>query len=309
MIVLPPLNDVPATAEYYHTVDIFLPSPGLNTIPGACCFGLCETKLPVFANLDSPDDSDENDLSSVIIEVSSTSTVELTLKDLKTGNDILITDSTYGIYYPKGSFTTRPNVFGFILLWSRVADNLGFGEYQLELVVKGSSDNITYQESSPCYVLHPYSCQNANGTIRFSSLQKGYIDDGFDFRNLTAGFTINWPQQIRLYGYVDRNPITVTDYITDTENQDRSVQVRNYHEWSCTMRNVNGMSYDFLIDEFLLSHPITMNSDNVYDSRVFRNVQLSFDNVEKEQKQGPMQKEEFFKINFNDYKKGKIKRY
>jgi hypothetical protein len=149
--------------------------------------------LPVLASL-SVTNSEFNDFSSYIYKLGGSETITATLTE-QDGTVHTIIDNTYGDFYTTG--TLKASVWGFKLSWNKVANALGFGKYTFKVVI----DNVAAVRNAfvdeRCYKLIPFSCDNADGTVRLTTFKNGYIEDGFDYRDLSIG---DWVDQIRLFG-------------------------------------------------------------------------------------------------------------
>jgi hypothetical protein len=306
-IKLTPSSSSLSALDYYHTKEQFPVVESFALGSDACCFGLCEMPLPVFADLDNETISRNNDFTKFIFKVPSGSAVTCVLSNLNTGVDYNITDTTYGAFADLGDIATEPLVWSFVLNWYKVANLITFGDYKINVTITNGAGSEIFNENSPCYYLRPFSCENAQGTIRFEVLQNGYIQDGFDYRNMTGLAGFFKPQQIRVYGSIDRSPITTTDYLSNSERENLQVQTAIHHEYTADIYHFGGKTYDLFFKKLLLQNPITVNSYDGFDSDVLKNRKLSYLNADKAPKVNS--KQERVTITLEDNSKATVKRY
>jgi len=308
MITLTPMVSNLATAEYLHTTKQFNIDRTFTLNADACCFGYCEVPLPVFADLNNETDSRVNDFTKFILEVPTGSTVVCTLTDLNTDVDYVISDTTYGLFVDVGDIAARPLVWCFIVNWFKVADLISFGDFKFNITIYDGTSAETFNKDTPCFYLQPYSCENAQGTIRIDTVQDGYVQDGFDYRSLTGLYNLLKPQQLRVYGSIDKRPITVTDYIANASSEDSHVQTGIYHEYDMNLHMISGSTYDNLVKGILLEGLLTINSYNAFDSSPIESLKCTYLEVTKEPKD-PKTKQERITVKLQDYKKANRKRY
>ena len=234
MIRISPTISTLNTREYFSTKETKKASKGLVISSGGCCYG-CSIDLPAFANPTNPTDPLTNDRVDFIIDRPKNTTLTATLIKLNpegTESDYIINNQTYGDYYPTG--TIKANFWGFILDWYKVYNTLGFGRYKFNITIVDSAANEIYNETSACYRLMPFTCDNAHRTIKIKTRQFGYFEGGIDYTgiNLTIMPTPTtyrnisyWPQEIRLYGRFHRDGTNLTtDYIVSKDRGQEQVQ-------------------------------------------------------------------------------------
>lgn len=296
-----------AALDYYHTKKQFAVSESFVIGSDSCCFGNCEMPLPVFADLDNETISRNNDFSKFIFKVPAGSVVTCTLTNLNTNTNTVITDTTYGAFADVGDIATEPLVWAFVLNWFKVANLITFGDYKINVTIVNSSATTILNEDSPCYYLRPYTCENAQGTLRFDVVQNGYIQNGFDYRNITGLAGFFKPQQVRVYGSIDRSPITTTDYLSNSNRENLQVQTEIHHEYTADIYHFGGKTYDLFFKNLLLENPITVNSYDGLDSDTLENRKLSYLNADKASKVDS--KQEHVTITLEDNSKATVKRH
>lgn len=310
-VKLTPSTAIAAPLEQLHTKSTIPSVKGLVLSTSLCCFCKHDICLPALADL-SDDNLFKNDFYSFIISTSASSTVTGTL--IKINHDgsetpYIITNDDYGTFYPLG--TLRADVWGFKLEWRKVATLLKFGRFKFNLKVETPFLRSIFDEDTPCFELQPWSCEAEHGTVRLETTQKGYIQDGFDFRGLqvppsTSDFF--WKQQIRTYGLLSRKTITETDSIPDTQFRERQIQTRTSRTWDLRLDWMRGVTTDFLTRELLLSNPILVSDFNQFNVDKYRNIELKYLETGDPEKQ-PNDHHEFYTVKFEDYKKATIKRH
>jgi len=313
-IKLTPSVSTPAVIEYLHTKDQVQSVNGLILSTSLCCYCKCDVCLPALADL-SDSDVYKNDFYPFILSSPLGTTVTGTLIKIDPNGvetNIVIVDNTYGTFYDSGYFD-RAEVWGFVLDWRKVATVSGFGRYRFNITIKNSSSTVIYNEDSPCFELQPWSCETEHSTVRLETTQQGYIHGGFDFRGLTPSGSgqsrpLLWRQQIRLYGELSRKFTTETDSIANNKYESRQIQTRIYKNWSLRLDWVPGKVTKFLTEEMLLSNPIKVSGFNQFSPEIWRDVQLKYLETGDPDK-GEYNVYEFYTIEFEDFKKDKIKRH
>jgi len=309
MITIAPTYHNLATLERLATVESFPTEKSLISNVNVCCVGSnCTIPMPVFADLENPTSGRNNDYTRFVFELNTGNTIETKLINLTTGDEIEITNSDYGILVELGDIVSRPLVYCFVIKWLNVADEIGFYDFQLNFKIYDSSSNLLKEISSPCYNLKPFNCATSNRTIRIETFSEGYNQSGFDWRGIFGIFNLIKFNQIRLYGTIEKTPITLTDYIVDGNLSDSHVQTRINHEYDLRLHFLTGDVYDSMIHEHLLNGVLTINSYNVHDSSVIDNLKCSYVSVDKKEKIHNDKKESII-VKLTDNVKNNLKRY
>jgi hypothetical protein len=121
------------------------------------------------------------------------------------GTEHEIVDGTYGAFWEKGDFTYERLLSAFQIHWRNVLVLLGEGCYKIKYEVSRlvGEPIVTY---SCCYRLKQYSCDNAEKTVRITSVQNGNFKDlGINFKG------INLTGDIRFEGTFGREQIEVNN--------------------------------------------------------------------------------------------------
>jgi hypothetical protein len=295
------------TIEYLHTEELFSCRKSYEVLPDVCSALSCRQPIPVFADLVNTTSTRNNDFTKWRFTAPISGSVECILTRCDTDTTYTINDATYGIFMDVGDFATYPTDWAFAIEWFRVANLIGFGTYSLEFTIKDASLNTVFSESTPCYYLQPYSCDDANGTVRFEVLQNGYNQSGFDWSGFTGLFKLFTKQQIRLNGYVKKTAISETDYVTTSQYKSDHVQTRVYHEYEVTLRSVDEYVYLKLVKGLLLEMPVMLTVYDTSNDTNYDNFEVKFLDVEIEEFDKNRQSN--VKITFDDYSRNNIKRY
>ena len=282
-IKLTPSSSNTNTIEYLHTEELFSCRKSYEVLPDVCSALSCRQPIPVFADLVNTTSTRNNDFTKWRFTAPTGGSVECILTRCDTNTTYTINDATYGAFMDVGDFATYPTDWAFAIEWFRVANLIGFGTYSLEFTIKDASLNTVFSESTPCYYLQPYSCDDANGTVRFEVLQNGYNQSGFDWSGFTGLFKLFTKQQIRLNGYVKKTAISETDYVTTSQYKSDHVQTRVYHEYEVTLRSVDEYVYLKLVKGLLLETPVMLTVYDTSNDTNYDNFEVKFLDVEIEE--------------------------
>ena len=217
--------------------------------------------LPVFANL-ANDNPKFNDLSSHIYGTVKGATVIATLTS-SNGLDTIITDSSYGDFYPMDDLKLK--YCGLVLNWRTIATAEGFGKYNLNIEIQNVAGTTILQEDF-CYRLMPFSCENADGTVRVTTYKNGYIENGLDYRNLSIG---EWVTQTRLNGSFKLDEENVEIDNLQLNNGDlHQIQTQIIDTFDLTIKQVSSNVSTNVIKDDLLANKMKIddyNNNNVID--------------------------------------------
>ena len=131
-----------------------------------------------------------------------------------------LNNNDLGTYYP--TFDAQPLYVGFVVDWTEVFLNFTGGIYE----VKASKITLGVysEETSHKYRLNAYDSVSARDTVKITSIQDGYFQDGsFDYRDLIPG---GWVHSMRVRGSfggfepsIDRD-IYLDSSFRDVQNRD-----------------------------------------------------------------------------------------
>lgn len=220
------------------------------------CF---DCSLPVFANLPSLTDPLKNDYSSFFLEHTANVTATSVLTNKDTGVEYPIINNTYGTLFT--SIEMGGDKFGLKLEWSKVANLISFGNYDFTIELRNTISNDLQYTESYCFKLMPYTCENANGTVRITTQKNGYIENGNDYRTTLFRY---WEDQIRFYGKFElSNHTTEVDNILLSNRNLEQIQVQiidNFNLRIDSLKSTDSMSF---IKDDLLSNTIIIDDYNM----------------------------------------------
>lgn len=276
--------------EYFSTKRQVSAVKGNVILGSECCFLFpnCDWTLPAIADLTDADDY-KNDRKDFIIQVSNNSTVVGTL--IKIAPDgvetpTIITDDTFGNFYSLG--TIKANVWGFFLDWRLVASGLGFGKYKFNITVENSTPTEIFNEDSVCFQLIPYSCGNAQRTVRIETRQSGYFEGGFDYTGLTVDESqvsevvpkSNWRQQIRLWGRFFRSEWQINiDNIVTQERGQGMVQTQTIRGFTLLLDTIQTKISNPLIKDMLQAPEVRISDYNINNIEVYKSERVSLTDI------------------------------
>jgi len=242
-----------------------------------CCF-----PIPQFVDTENPDDTDTNDYFSFIFETDGTQATEGTITTLNTADVINITDDTYGTLYELGDFTERPNVAGFVITWGLIVAEFGYGKYQVLEQIFDVVDAVNVLNRTVvdlCFEVMPFDCNTAHGTVRFETVQTGYIHNGFDYRGIfTIPTTLNgrrggWKQQIRWYGRMFQDtPDEESDFIQMSNRKEVQIQSKTTKKYKIELYRLRSDFGEHLMDDNFMATDILASDYNLNAYKVYRNV-------------------------------------
>lgn len=230
--------------------------------------------LPVFSSL-TTQNPELNDYSSFIYEVGGSYTLAATLTE-QDGTEHIINDNTFGTLYTTG--TLKANVWGFKLDWYKVGLALGYGNYTLNFKIDNAALRGDFDEVF-CYQLMPYSCDLADGTVRITSIKNGYIENGFDYRDLSIG---DWEDQIRLYGSLKFDDyITTIDNVLLSNRDLHQIQTQITDTFNLTLIGINSTLSTAFIKDSLMANKMYIDDYNRSNVNEYKKQYVSFVSIEK----------------------------
>lgn len=293
-IVLTPDTPDLESRAYYAGKGTAIPCRKHLPSASACSFNLfnCDTPIPQFVDITDPNDKYKNDWHAFEFEVLEGTLAVGTLTNRNTTEVIELTEANaaaFGTFYPAGTWSEQPDRVGIVIDWKAVQETAGYGCYTL-------SEKIYSDEVEPelletiyelCFDLKPYSCQRAHGTIRIETLQKGYIQNGPDYRGMfSTSYTetglpllvLGWKEQIRWYGamYPDK-PDEQSDFVVMSSRIEEQIQQKITDKYRIELHRLRSdfgkhlTNNQFLAPEILITD---YNSDNyeIYRDKKVRKV-------------------------------------
>lgn len=309
------------TNQYYHHVDTVAAIKSLQeSNTNDCCFCSCESVIPALADPDNITVHDRNDVYSWIFKIPSSATVTATLTNLDTGGTETISDNTYGNFYSTG--TLKSQVWGFIIKWANVANLWGYGNYSMNITVLGVSSNTLLNKTYPTFRLMPYTCETAHGTVRIQTANSGYIESGFDYRDIfipnpyatdgnqpaEAAPVKGWIQQVRWYGRLTapNRPVQI-DNIFDTSRDLKQTQTQIEKGYNLRLDHIKDDVSDQIIEDYLLSDYILISDYNANNTKPYRDVKCSLESIDDPETF--LDQTQAFNIKFVPYRQNGLKRY
>jgi len=238
-------------------------------------FSECIGGIPVFADAGSSDDA-KNDFSSIISFEQQNTALQYFLLDGQ-GNEIAeLNDNTYGEYFPKG-FLSQANGFSFAqsqyigvrVDWKKIFSLLGFGTYQLKLILTPIGVFKPRIAFSCLYNLCQYTEDRADETVRLDVTRNGNIlNEDLEFLGT------EWKQQFRFRGFFGhkQRKLTRDDYL----NKDRrtmSIQKTLFHEYTLTPYNLNQCLRSEL-DKWLLAEKLEVSDYNIFNTDNLKRIDV-----------------------------------
>lgn len=230
--------------------------------------------LPVMGSIVS-NSTELNDFSSFIYKIGGNQTVIATLTE-GDGTEHIISNNTYGEFYSTG--TLKAGVWGFKLDWYKVANSLGFGKYTLNIDIDSPALRGEFSKDF-CFQLIPFSCDNADGTVRITTIKNGYIENGFDYRDLSIG---DWVDQIRLYG-----SFKFDDYETTVDNLKlangdlEQIQTQVIDNYNLVLRGINSTVSTEFVKDSLLANTMFIDDYNRQNVNNYKEKYVSFLSIDK----------------------------
>jgi len=276
--------------EYLHVTKKVNCSNTTTSESEECFFSLfnCDTPMIQFIDLLDPSDKFKNDFFSFIRQLQVGQTIEVELIDAVT--DIVlanIIDNTYGDLTAIGGYPKRLLVWSFVVSWQKVQALEGFGKYKFNFIIKNSAGNIISEKESICFSLQPFDCDEAHGTVRIETLQTGFIQNGFDYRDITTTKTFTaggfghvvtvegWSQQIRWYGrFFPDLPDEEDDFIQDSERIERQIQQKVTNKYKLNLRKLRSNIGVTLTNDNFLADQILISDYNLESYEFYRNREV-----------------------------------
>jgi len=240
----------------------------IRSIDFCPCNYVCDYEEPVFGFLEDITDTYKNDKSSFIgKKTDSTSLFEATIKNLTTGEDYLVTDNTYGVYYPAGTLPEKPLYIAFIADWGKILENLGGGLYQIEF--KENVFGVDYIQDTVKYRLEHFSDIRANNTVKFQFIQNGIKENGLDYTGL------NFSYEFRLKGTFGGKQVIleVDNYLTSSRTV-RQIQDKIRYSYEFTSSLIDATVLNSIWEIGLNANEILVTDYNVLNSERFENVSV-----------------------------------
>lgn len=217
----------------------------------------------------------------------------------------LITDDTYGSFYPAGYFSLKPLYVGFLADWNKIYNALGGGTYwfEIEKTIIGAA-TTTY---SIYYDLKLYSDRAANKTFRIETYNTGVIlSSQFDYAKMLTELPNGWYQSYRIGGkLLPKVPKLTTDNYYDQSNNLMQIQDKVTDDYELETIPIPESISNQLIYDNLLANKTLLSDFNIFNEEVIRQISLYPTEINK--KAFGMNKNCKFNIKFTTKKDDNIK--
>lgn len=242
------------------------------------CF---DYSLPVFANLANPEDTLTNDFSSFMVQFGNNTLVVGTLTDKVTGVTYIITDNTYGKLF--NFLEIGVNNFGFRIDWYNVASLIGFSKFEFKIELSNVTTGDVFYTECNLFQLMPFTCKNANGTVRITTGKSGYIENGNDYRFNVAGVPTNvrWFDQIRLYGKLEsEQPTTEIDNLQLNNGELYQIQTKIIDNFNLRLDQLSSFVSNSFIKDDLLANRMFIDDYNANNVDDYKQKYVSLVNID-----------------------------
>tara|TARA_R110002167_G_scaffold302875_1_gene507183 strand:+ start:163 stop:1107 length:945 start_codon:yes stop_codon:yes gene_type:complete len=238
----------------------------------------CVGALPVFGDLTS-DVLKNNDFTSFISLQRPFTSVSFKLLDQNCNVLTTLNDSTYGTYFPSGTFSTSSgfsffqNLYlGYKLEWKKVLNVYGPGGYKIKKITRSNTIPASFEQIEECscfFDLSQYTDESANETVRIETTQNGNtISPGLEYLGT------NWKQQIRIPGFFGNKQRRLEqDNYLDRNRNTTQIQDSIVHEftlepyfWPHCLRDE--------IDSILLANEILISDYNIDNTDNLKNISV-----------------------------------
>lgn len=267
------------TRRYLATKRVLIPTQELRITDSDSCqsFPMCyDCALPMFANPLEPTDNVQNDKYTFIYNILSTESIVAKIID-SDGVEYVVSDNDYGFLWAVG--TQKPNVWVWEMDALKIANEIGFDKYIIEIEITNTSSEAVVSLEEFCFKIMPFTCEGANGTVRIDVWQSGYIENGFDYTDMLFGGIL---QQIRLYGSFKFKSHTVeTDNVQLSNKNLQQVQTKIVDNYVLQLIGLKSSNVAKVIKDFMLGNDIIISDYNMRNIDLFRNKVVNLDTIDE----------------------------
>jgi len=187
----------------------------------------------------------------------SNETCTFLLVDKETEEEHEITDDTYGVYKPFGSYASQPTLTTFTVDWSKVLADLGEGSYQVKQDIQITG--IEYSKLSNMYRLKTYSDLWADKTVRIDIVMDSFIEhQRVNFKGT------NFKTSIRIGGFFGRRePKHEQDNIVYRNKKVEPISLKQVNEYQFQTELLPECMTSQIFDFYLFADEIYMNDYNI----------------------------------------------
>jgi hypothetical protein len=192
----------------------------------------------------------------------------------------LITDDTYGLFYPAGYFSLKPLYVGFLADWNKIYNSLGAGNYWFEIDTRilgyPASPLPPLTTYSIYYDLKLFSDRAANKTFRIETYNTGVIlSSQFDYASMLTELPNGWYQSYRIGGkLLAKTPKLTTDNYYDQNYKLIQIQDKITDDYELETHLIPASISNQLIYDNMLANKILLSDFNIYNEEVIRQISL-----------------------------------
>ena len=247
----------------------------LNTEEDIKDFCLCDYECKynelAFADVNDVDNNYKNDYRKFLLNPKSVNAIYEFLLVGSDGVETVI-DSTLGDVYAQGFNTEQPLQVGVNVLWVKVAEVLGYGDYTIKINLEEFGSTITTES-------HTFSCvrfdtDRADNTVKIEVVNQGITMNGVNWDGL--GQFIN---MVRVEGRLNEtDPEIEKESFVTTSRETVSNQITKIKTFNLSILDIPSGIGDGLIDEGSLMNWIVTDY-NVFNYKDYRNLVLEVDST------------------------------
>lgn len=253
-----------ATPNYYSTKKVIIPTflpKDISELEYSTCIRNCVPSLLAFTD-GVGQDFYKNDFYRLFLNLVSGGSVVLKIIDCN-GLVTTVTDNTYGelVTVADKYFTYR---FEFYKIW----DNLGYGTYHFEIENLNGSGSVVQREISPKFRLIKYSPENANGTIRIETQQRGILKHNKSYTDNSILGAVGANQQIRFKGKLMFSGEVVENDELQLNNANRSLmQIKDqvFPAYEMRIDLVSSKQITQVLFDYLFANNVRISDYNLYN--------------------------------------------
>lgn len=267
MIFVGPASSSLSTAAYFATKRTDISVLKLNEIPEegdfCVCLHQCAPCLKVFTD-EIGTNNDKNDKYLEYMNVGTSGSLSFTLTNVVTGDEIDVTDNTYGTLYD-GQSEDIPHA-AYELDFYKIWNEEGYGTYQLTIeyiiAVSGGGSRAGKTSTSPCFKIEKFSERAANRTIRIETRQGGNLKHGRNYGSTS------WTQQIRLPGrLIYSGDVQENDSVQMNDNERSLIQIKDqtFPEYTLEIYLVTSQQIAKTLFDYLFSGEVRVSDYNLFN--------------------------------------------
>jgi hypothetical protein len=241
------------------------------------CHYECDYKELAFVGADTSD-SYENDYRKFLISPQDAGASYEFLLINPDGSESTI-DETLGEVFNQGFNTEQPLQAGVNVLWWKVAQEKGYGNYKVKINVTQFGNTITTETHT--FVVAPFSSERANETVKIEVINKGVTMNGVNWDGL--GEFIN---MVRVNGKLNEGDLEIEEEtIVTTQRVEIDYQKSTRKTYILKIDSIPSSIGDVILDEGALMGWIVTDY-NVFNYKDYRDIEVKVDSVSTPDIQG-----------------------